>query len=495
MSKERKNMKGTYFISSISLTSYSVEYGIVSIFTLFMLFFMNFSIPLTSTVYSYYYGFVYLLPILIGYISDKYVDESTALTIGYVSMIISQILLCVTALLHQNGGIELDSIVFNIQSIVLFIGLFFLALGTSFTNISFSHIINSINNDHDSRFVGFSIYYPFINLGILIGVCIMSVIIGEENYGLYSLAFAIFAFILVIGFVCFKLFKGKYLVDNYGNPMEENHSKCSIRDLANKILNASSYKSISKIKNLNLIKRIDSFKNSLNSHEKDRLLVFFIFLLIIIVYRIVFAQTNLSMVFFIDSFVQRDFGSFVIPVQLYFILNPIFILILGPIFFKINNKLTEMGKDFYTINMLIISLLIMGFCYMILCALGFYIDIGTLDKVNLLWIILFDFLLAISELHFSIPAYSMVGKLNPEKYYSLFFGIFTATRSVAMFIAGIISSYFPENPPIFIYNIPFNGLMNFFSIFVIMTIIAAMVLIIFKKNLTAKMHREDFNQS
>ena len=228
--------------------------------------------------------------------------------------------------------------------------------------------------------------------------------------------------------------------------MEENHSKCSIRDLANKILNASSYKSISKIKNLNLIKRIDSFKNSLNSHEKDRLLVFFIFLLIIIVYRIVFAQTNLSMVFFIDSFVQRDFGSFVIPVQLYFILNPIFILILGPIFFKINNKLTEMGKDFYTINMLIISLLIMGFCYMILCALGFYIDIGTLDKVNLLWIILFDFLLAISELHFSIPAYSMVGKLNPEKYYSLFFGIFTATRSVAMFIAGIISSYFPENP-------------------------------------------------
>ena len=462
MGKERKNMKGTYFISSISLTSYSVEYGISSIFTLFMLFFMNFSIPLTSTVYSYYYGFAYLLPILIGYISDKYVDESTALTIGYVSMIISQILLCVTTLLHQNGGIELDSIVFNMQSIVLFIGLFFLALGTSFTNISFSHIINSINNDHDSRFVGFSIYYPFINLGILIGVCIMSVIIGEENYGLYSLAFAIFALILIIGFVC---------------------------------LNALSYKSISKIKNLNLIKRIDSFKNSLNSHEKDRLFVFFIFLLIIIVYRTVFAQTNLSMVFFIDSFVQRDFGSFVIPVQLYFILNPLFILILGHIFLKINNKLTEMGKNFHSITMLIISLLIMGFCYMILCALGFYIDIGTLDKVNLLWIILFDFLLAISELHFSIPAYSMVGKLNPEKYYALFFGIFTATRSIAMFISGIISSYFPENPPIFIYNIPFNGLMNFFFIFVIMSIIAAMVLIIFKKNLTAKLHMEDLNQS
>lgn len=218
-------------------------------------------------------------------------------------------------------------------------------------------------------------------------------------------------------------------------------------------------------------------------------------MLIIIVYRTVFAQTNLSMVFFIDSFVQRDFGSFVIPVQLYFILNPLFILILGPIFLKINNKLTEMGKNFHSITMLIISLLIMGFCYMILCVLGFYIDIGTLDKVNLLWIILFDFLLAISELHFSIPAYSMVGKLNLEKYYALFFGIFTATRSIAMFISGIISSYFPENPPIFIYNIPFNGLMNFFFIFVIMSIIAAMVLIIFKKNLTAKLHMEDLNQS
>lgn len=493
MGKESKNMRGTYFISSISLTSYAVEFGILSIFTLFMYFFMNFSIPLTSTVYSYYYGFAYLLPILTGYVADKYLDKSTSLTIGYISMIISQILLCITASLHPHGGDELDSIVINMQSIVLFTGLFFLALGTSFTSLSFSHIINSINNDEASILEGFSIFYPFINVGILMGVVILSVIIGEENYGLYPLAFAIFAVILIIGLVCFRLFKDKCLVDNCGNPMEENHSKGSIKDAFNKIHSPLSDRGISEIKGLNLIGRINSFKNSLNSHEKDQLSVFFIFVLIIIVYRIAFSQTNVSMVFFIDSFVQRDFGSFTIPVQLYFILNPLFILILGPIFLKINNKLTEMGKNLNFINRLIISLLVMVLCYMILYVSGFYIDIGSVSQINLLWIVLFDFLLAISELYFSISTYSMVGSLTPEKYYSLFFGVFTATRSIAMFVSGIISSYFPENPPIFIYNIPFYGLMNFFLIFVIMSIIASMFLIIFRKNLTAKMHVEDPN--
>lgn len=227
MSKDRESMKGTYFISSISTTSYLVEFGVLSIFTLFLLYVLDFSIPLTSRVYAYYYGFAYLLPILIGYISDKYLNKSTSLTLGFVSMIISQVLLCFSALLYDPNNPVRDTIVFNLQNIVYFIGLTFLALGMSLASLSITHIINSINNE-SSKLKGFSIYYPILNFGVLIGVIITSLVVGNESYELYQWVFFIFTIILTIGLISFRLGKGKYLVDNEGNPMKDDHSKESI---------------------------------------------------------------------------------------------------------------------------------------------------------------------------------------------------------------------------------------------------------------------------
>ena len=191
MSKDRESMKGTYFISSISTTSYLVEYGVLSIFTLFLLYVLDFSIPLTSRVYGYYYGFAYLIPILIGYISDKYLNKSASLTIGFVSMIISQVILWFSASLYDPNNPVRDTIVLNLQNIAYFIGLLFLALGMSFSSLSITHMINSINNE-SSRLKGFSIYYPILNFGILVGVIITSVVVGNENYELYEWIFFIF---------------------------------------------------------------------------------------------------------------------------------------------------------------------------------------------------------------------------------------------------------------------------------------------------------------
>ena len=76
MSKENQNMKGTYFISSIATVTYIVDCGVSSIFILFLMDVLNFSMPLSSKIYAYYYVFAFLLPILIGYISDKYLSKS-----------------------------------------------------------------------------------------------------------------------------------------------------------------------------------------------------------------------------------------------------------------------------------------------------------------------------------------------------------------------------------------------------------------------------------
>lgn len=486
-----KKFKGTYFISSISLTTSITEFGISSIFTLFLLYVLHFSMDLTSHTYSYYYGFAYALPILIGYISDKYLNKSTALTIGFISMILSQFILSFSSSLYQPSNIVYNNYFFSLQNITFATGLFFLALGTSFTTLSITHIIYSINEEN-SVINAFSIYYPILNLGVLIGIIMISVIIGDENYHLYEVAFLLFGNILIAGLIAFHLLKNKYLVDNEGELMKEGHSKDSIRIESDSLLHKLSSKSISEIKGLNFKERFNLFNISLSPVEKDRLIVFLIFLVIIIFYRIAYSQSSTAGVFFIDSFVNRDLNTFTVPVQLFFVLNPLFILILSPIFIKINQILENKNIEFDFIKRTTLAMLVISLCFAMLTVLGFYLDIDVMDEINMIWIIIFELLIAISELLFAIAGYSIVKDLTPQKYYSLFFGLFIATRSISMYLSGKLSVLFPESENItFIHNIPTNGLMQYFLMIFFLSLIGAMILFAFRKKLRRKMHLEE----
>ena len=494
MGENNKKFKGTYFISSISLTSSLLEFGISSIFTLFLLYVLHFSIPLTGRFYAVYYGFAYLLPILIGYISDKYMNNTQAITIGFISMILSQFILSFASSLYYPSNIEYNNFIFNLQNISFALGMFFLALGTSFTNLSITHVINSINDDN-SRVQAFSIYYPIVNFGVIIGIIIMSLIVGENNYPLYKWSFLLFGLISIAGLIVFHIFKNKYLVDNEGKLMKEEHSINPIKDESNKHLNKLSSLGISKIKDLNLKERIQLFRRSLSPNEKDRLTVFIIFLIIIIIYRIGYSQTSISMIFFIDSHVDRDLYFFKMPVQLFCIFNPLIILILSPIFIKFNKMINKRKIELGFIKRTIVAMIFITLCFALMSIIGYYIDIGAVNKISIFWILLFETLLAISELFFSIAGYSLVADLSPEKYYSLYFGFYLATRSIAMFLSGEISAFFPDKHPFFILNcIHIYGLMNYFLIFVVLNFTPIILLFVFRKRLKRKMHIDHLTQ-
>ena len=181
---------------------------------------MHFSIPLSSQTYSFYFGGMYLISIAIGYISDKYLSKSSALILGYILMIISQIFLAFSSSLYVQSNEIYTSYFFNLQTSIFFTGLVILAVGLSFTNIITPTIINSIN-DTDSKEEAFSIFYPIMNIGVLIGPILTTFIVGSDDYYLYQLCFSLFAVILGIALLIFILFKNKFLVDHDGNVMEE----------------------------------------------------------------------------------------------------------------------------------------------------------------------------------------------------------------------------------------------------------------------------------
>ena len=484
-----ETQRGTYFVSSLAMTSSLTEYGISSIFTLFLIHVLHFSIPLSSSMYSQYYGFAYILPIFVGLISDRYLTKTTSLLIGFISMIASQLILFLSASLYAPGTIEQTVITFNLQNTLFITGLFFLALGTSFANNTFSNMISLLTKRTKEKEIdSYAIYYSLLNLGVIIGILIMTFIVGDTNYMLFKWSFLIFAIFLTIGMILFLYARRVFLVNYKGELLKEIKQSTENKNkegILKKI--ASGVKSI--LYGITHLKSIiTNFINSLSKTDKDRLLLFFIILIFIVVYRIGYNQSSATMVIFEESYVVRDYGFLVLPVQLFSIFNPLFIILLTPLYSKFNQKVAQKNWNLGLVTRIGIGLLLLSLCFIVLANISYLIDIGTTTKINIIWIILYELILALSELFLSVTGYAMVAELAPANYFALFFGIFQSTHAIAKYLTGMILNIFPvsQTATKFIGSFPINGLTSFFLIFVIPALICG-IIILYKRNSLERM--------
>ena len=479
--------KGTYFVSSLAMTSSLTEYGISSIFTLFLIHVLHFSIPLSSSMYSQYYGFAYILPIFVGLISDRYMAKTRSLLIGFISMIISQLILFASASLYAPSSVEQTAITFNLQNILFIVGLAFLALGTSFANNTFSNIISLVsNNTQEAELDSYSIYYSLLNLGVIIGILIMTFVVGDTNYMLFKWSFFFFFIFLAIGMIVFLYARHVFLV-NYQGELVEDKTDENNEGILRKI--ASGVKSI--LHGILHIKSvISNFISSLSQTDKDRLILFFLILIFIIIYRIGYNQSSASMIIFEESYVVRDYGFLVLPVQLFSIFNPLFIILLSPLYSKFNKKAAEKNWNLGLVTRVGIGLLLLSICFIVLADISYLIDVGVTNKISILWIIIYELILALSEVFLSVTGYAMVAELAPANNFALFFGIFQSTHAIARYLTGWIINIFPasETATLFLGSFPINGLTNFFLLFAVPALICGIILIYKRKSLERRVH-------
>ena len=438
-------------------------------------------------MYSQYYGFAYILPIFVGLISDRYMAKTRSLLIGFISMIISQLILFASASLYAPSSVEQTAITFNLQNILFIVGLAFLALGTSFANNTFSNIISLVsNNTQEAELDSYSIYYSLLNLGVIIGILIMTFVVGDTNYMLFKWSFLIFAIFLAIGMIVFLYARHVFLV-NYQGELVEDKTDENNEGILRKI--ASGVKSI--LHGILHIKSvISNFISSLSQTDKDRLILFFLILIFIIIYRIGYNQSSASMIIFEESYVVRDYGFLVLPVQLFSIFNPLFIILLSPLYSKFNKKAAEKNWNFGLVTRVGIGLLLLSICFIVLADISYLIDVGVTNKISILWIIIYELILALSELFLSVTGYAMVAELAPANNFALFFGIFQSTHAIARYLTGWIINIFPasETATLFLGSFPINGLTNFFLLFAVPALICGIILIYKRKSLERRVH-------
>jgi proton-dependent oligopeptide transporter, POT family len=396
---------------------------------------LGFTEEYAGLIYGVFVFACYLLPLLGGFLADNYIGKRKSVIIG--------------SLLIMIGHFTLAADI-NVTS--FFTGLFILALGNGFFKPNCSSMIGDLYQPGDKRRdSGFTIFYMLFNGGAAAAPILCGYF--AETYR-YNYGFLIAGFAMLFGLIIYLIAAEKYLGDIGKKPINK------------KVKNATTE------------------KQKLTKIEKDRILVIVILMLFVTFFWAGFEQAGTTLNLYTNKFIDRSFFSWVIPTTWFQAVNPIFILILGSIFAALWVALAKIKKNPSTPAK-------MGFG-MIALSIGYLFIIGAISqragdndanpmiKASMLWICGVYLFHTIGELCLSPIGLSMVTKLAPARYASLFMGLWFASSAVANLLAGLVVSL-----------LALYGALHFFTGIICIVAVLGIIILFMSKWLLKMMHGVD----
>ncbi len=464
----KQHPKGLYLLFTTEMWERFSYYGMRAILSLYMIKALLYSTAFTSSIYGYYTGLVYLTPLIGGYISDRYWGNRKSIITGGFLMALGQFALATSSYFYtpQSVSVVNEFIIFNNQTLFFLIGLFLLVIGNGFFKPNISSMVGFLYSDGDGkRDSAFTIFYMGINLGALISPIIVGGIGDTGNPANFIYGFLAAGIGMLIGLTIFILGKNRYLVDPDGNPVGE-------------VPDRKFYPESCSDKPLTWV-------------EKQRMEVIIILAFFGIFFWAAFEQAGVSLTFLAEQHVDRFITSlnFVIPTAWFQTVNPLAILIFAPFFAAIWLYLKDRGKEPSIPLKMSAGLLMLSVGFIILVVASQTLDNGA-TSISPLWLAGAYILFTFGELCISPIGLSMVSKLSPAKFCCLLMGVWFLTSAFANMLAGQLSALYPDptHPTPYFFGIPINSFTSFFMIFVVMSIIAACVLLIMRKRLETMMH-------
>ncbi|MCX7055549.1 MAG: hypothetical protein NTU56_15365, partial [Proteobacteria bacterium] len=132
-------------------------------------------------------------------------------------------------------------------------------------------------------------------------------------------------------------------------------------------------------------------------------------------------------------------GAFEVPAGWFQSLNPLFIVLLAPLFSVAWSKLGEAGRSPPTPKKMMLGLVLTGIGFLAMVAAALESQTGA--KASMWWLVIAYFFHTTGELCISPVGLSMVTKLAPLRLASLMMGVWFLINFVANWLAGIIGSY------------------------------------------------------
>ncbi|MDR0292513.1 MAG: peptide MFS transporter [Elusimicrobium sp.] len=402
-STQKSQPPALYMLSGVEMWERFNFYGMRALLVLFMISpVLGYSDKKAGYIYGLFGAFVYLTPVLGGWLADKYTGKSKAIIYGAVLMIAGQLTLSSYSLINAE--------------LALATGLFLIVCGNGFLKPNISSIIGDLYTENDHRRdAGFTIFYMGINIGAFLAPLICSYL-GEKiafKYGFLAAAVG-----MTIGLTWFLLSKERFL----GN--------------------------IGKQPSMKVIKQEE--KTPLTKVEKDRIWAIFAFTFFSIFFWAFYEQAGSSLTLFAERSTNRIIFGWEMPAGYFQALPALLVVLLAPVFAWMWRK---MGKhELSTSAKFAWGLALLGVGYLIITLAAYVYQNSGL--VSVLWLSGLYLFHVLGELCLSPVGLSMITKLSPMKYVSLFMGVWFASDFFGQLLGGIFAGNYDEHTLVKLFSVP-----------------------------------------
>ncbi|MFO1494839.1 MAG: peptide MFS transporter [Lysobacterales bacterium] len=348
-------------------------------------------------LYGLFTGFVYFTPLIGGWLADNFLGQRKSIIIGGVLMAIAQFMLAAAI----PGNLPL-----------FYAGLVVLCIGNGFFKPNISTMVAEFYPAGDARRDGaFTIFYMGINLGAFLAPFVCSTLGEDPTYG-WSYGYAAAGVGMILSVIIQLIFAKRMLGD------------IGVEPAAKRSLQMSGGK-----------------KEPLTSEEVDRLRVIFMLFVFVVLFWAAFEQAGGLMNLYASEKTDRAIGSFIVPAGWFQSLNPLFIVLLAPVFAALWARMGAAGKNPPTAKKMVLGLILTGIGFLFMVAAAFDQQ-GSADHLaGMHWLVFAYLFHTMGELCISPVGLSMVTKLAPLRLASLMMGVWFLINFVANYAAGIIGSY------------------------------------------------------
>ena len=392
---------------------------------------LGFNVKDATQIYGVYQMMCYLLTLPGGILADRVLGARRSVLIGGIIIALGHFTLAFASVWS------------------FFAGLILIVTGTGMLKPNISSMLGSLyGKDDHRRDGGFSIFYMGINIGAAMAPLVCGYLaqdMGFKNqiaaWGFHPESSWHFGFAAAGVGMCLGLaqyiFQRQRLaaVGSKPEPKIKEVSASSETAVAGESSATAAHIAIDPVTG-----EPAKLIGPMTAEEWKRLGAIGVLFLFAVLFWAIYEQAGSSLTLFADKFTRHEFMGFTFPSSWFQSLNPVFVMILAPVFSIMWTKMGDKEPSSPVKFTIGIFLLALGIGLMVPAAM-----LTAKGLVSPLWLVGVYFVECVAELCLSPVGLSTVTKLAPARFLGLFMGLWFLASAVGDYVSGILAGFFEGN--------------------------------------------------
>ena len=410
-------------------------YGMRALLVLYLVNALGYDRAGALQLYGTYTGLVYLTPILGGYLADRWLGYRKAILIGGFVMALGHFAMAVPALLHPALGL--------------------LIVGNGFFKPNISTLLGTLYRTGDARRDGgFTIFYMGINLGALLSPLVAGTL-GETIGWHWGFASAGIGMLFAVA----QFVTGQHKLGRAG--LRAGQQRMTARDWVDIVAvsalmiplvygvlgmwaflspywQAIPFALRVSVALVAVIVALAGQRRVCSSAEWRRVIAILIMGTFVIFFWMGFEQAGGTMNLFADRLTDRLLFGKEIPASYFQAINPLLIVILGPVFSVLWARWDQSRFALAAPAKMGLGMIVLGAGFVVLAVAQGRAD--ALGRVGPQWLVCVYLLHTIGELCLSPIGLAMVTRVAPARLAAVMMGVWFGATAIANYMAGALES-------------------------------------------------------